>query len=151
MTALPSDAPPPGRDLAERARWLRTMLAGVRDDAAIEMFGGDAATFSGGAECDCILAAIELARANGWPREEAIAIARGVWRNAKARAISLSEALRRRVWPLGVAHAPGEEIVAAGRSVCDAMNIFLPDEVLIPQLRSIAHAAAAPRRRRRLG
>jgi hypothetical protein len=149
LTRGPCALPPPprGTPVPVRFQWLRRVLRpSARDLAAWELFG-ELSTREG--ECELLLAGVGLARDIGVPRGDGIEAARIEWREAVRLTSRFNDALRRRIWPLGKTLVPGAQIIAAGHDVNERAGLLLPSEVLIAQVRAIAHQAAAAGMRRR--
>ena len=140
------DPPSAQRPAADRARWVQQRLRpSARYLAVLEIF--EAVPAGEGGE-EIATAAIMLAARVNLGLDTADRIADFEWRAALKFAVTVSDALRRRIWPLGRAEAPGEEIMIAAQAVLDHGDAYVPRPALLERVRRIAHAARRPPKRR---
>jgi hypothetical protein len=135
---------------AVRIRWIRDhMHAYTRDLALHQALGDDHPFGAHSAYVETFDAACGIGKICDAGFTEINAAHEAEWREASANALAVIDAIRKRVWPLGVAHVAGDAIIKAARTVCDAHATFIPDDLLIPHLRLLCQRANRKPRRRR--
>ena len=140
--------PRPNAPSAARIRWIREMLRPYAEDLTACYMFGDEGYSTHSYQTEICLAAIGFGKQiEASPQENCIAY-KAEWHRGCERARGFLNALRRRIWPLGKMRAPGERILAEAEAVCREFDMVIPGEVLIAEVRRIAHAAA-PRKRLR--
>jgi hypothetical protein len=110
---------------------------------ATDMVAWDAAGILEPHECRCeiLMAGAGMAKTIGAPYIEGIAAANAALASGAERYAAFAQGLRRRIWPLGNARAPGEEILLAAHDVNAQHGTILPTELLVDAARRIAHSA----------
>jgi hypothetical protein len=137
-------------DPAMRGAWLRRFLwPNARDNHLIAALGADPLDWGAFASIDTdpLLGACTVCEHLGWDRRQGHSIGNAVVRDAKRVAREIVERVTARVWRLAASRTPGEQIIGAAQAELNRDDAFVPDEVLIPACRRIAHTAANRRPR----
>lgn len=132
---LPRDAPGP-----DRAKWLADYIAPYATLLYGAMMAGGME--EGAAQVEAAEAAAGVAEAEGWSRDVADVAYRSAMLIARGRWDKLYHDLRRAIYPMGRARAPGIQIMAVAQSVNDRHGCLLPTELLKEVARTIALGAA---------
>lgn len=81
---------------------------------------------------------------------EMLDCAKATWQDALTNASNFLESLRRRLWSMGRAKAPVNQMIDAAEQVMTQFEVFAPDYLLMPLLTNIDRAAQPSSGRRRI-
>ena len=130
--------PPPAEPAAKQTAWLRSLIRPHAEFYAVMQVAGEMGADE--AECEILLAAINVATGLEWSRDVGIAAARAEWPTALAAARETADRVIITLRPRVRRREPAAELLAAAASA-DRSTIF-PTEVLINLCAKVAQAGA---------
>jgi hypothetical protein len=139
--------PHPDAPASVRIRWIREQIRSYAEMlSACHVLGDDG--YPNTHQTEICVAAIQFGRKIGATPQENWMAYQAEWHRGCERARHFLNVLRKRIWPLGKMHVPGERILAEAEAVCLDLDVWVPPELVTAEVRRIAHAARAPKRPR---
>jgi hypothetical protein len=154
VQSLLRDPIPPSRETStphSRIHWIRECHRLYARDLAVEHLLGERdydPELPDRLRAEAFFAAAGFGEQCHAAPHEIILAADAEWADATRAVIEGVELVRRFTWRLCASGMPDATVIKAAEEACERRGIWIPDELLMPLLRSI-ETAAKPRRRRR--